>query len=148
MNPYRRRFLMTATAALLAGGPALAQDDAATRSVIRQLEAQGFEIVSVRRTLLGRVRVLSQRGSLRREIVLDPRNGAILRDFSVDESGNPSVGPAPEEDDDGVNENGGHSDDDDDDGEDDDGDDDSSDDDSSEDDGDDGDDDGGDDDDD
>ena len=142
MNPDRRRFLMTATAAVLAGGPALAQDDAATRSVIRQLESQGFEIVSVRRTLLGRIRVLSQRGNLRREIVLDPRNGAILRDFSVDESGNPSVGPAPEDDDARSNDNGGYAGDDDDDdgdsGDDDSGDDDSGDGDGDDDDGDDG----------
>jgi hypothetical protein len=86
----RRRFLISASAAVLAASPAMAQDDAATRSVIRQLERQGFEIISVRRTLLGRVRVLSRRGNLQREIVLDPRNGAILRDYTVDAGGNPS----------------------------------------------------------
>jgi hypothetical protein len=73
----------------------MAQDDAATRSVIRQLGAQGFEIVSVRRTLLGRVRVLSRRGNLQREIVLDPRNGVILRDYTVDGGGTPRIGPFP-----------------------------------------------------
>jgi hypothetical protein len=91
----RRHFLLTLGSALLAGGPALAQQDAATRSVVRQLEAQGFEVSSVRTTLLGRVRVLSRRGDLRREIVFDPRNGSILRDFTVDDGGAPSIGPEP-----------------------------------------------------
>ena len=91
----RRGFLLAAASALLVGGPALAQQDAATRSVVRQLEAQGFDVVSVRTTLLGRVQVLSRRGDLQREIVFDPRNGSILRDFTVDEGGDPSIGPEP-----------------------------------------------------
>jgi uncharacterized membrane protein YgcG len=94
----RRRFLVTSVSAVLAGGPALAQQDAATRSVVRQLEAQGFVVYSVRTTLLGRVRVLSRRGDLRREIVFDPRNGTILRDFTVDDGGAPSIGPEPDSD--------------------------------------------------
>jgi hypothetical protein len=97
----RRRFLISASAAVLAASPAMAQDDAATRSVIRQLERQGFEIISVRRTLLGRVRVLSRRGNLQREIVLDPRNGAILRDYTVDAGGTPRIGPSPDEEENG-----------------------------------------------
>ena len=36
----------------------------------------------MRRTLLGRVRILARRGDQVREIVLDPRNGTILRDYS------------------------------------------------------------------
>lgn len=91
MTTTRRRFLISASAALLAAGPAIAQDDAATRSVIRQLEAQGFAISSVRRTLLGRVRILSRRGDLQREIVLDPRNGVILRDYTAGSGGDPSI---------------------------------------------------------
>jgi hypothetical protein len=84
-------------AAFLSGGPALAQQDRATRSVVRQLERQGFEVTAVRRTLLGRIRVLSRRGDLFREIVFDPRNGAILRDYTVDRGGDPSVGPSPDD---------------------------------------------------
>ncbi|MFW5641332.1 MAG: hypothetical protein ACOCY0_01070 [Roseicyclus sp.] len=91
----RRGFLLTLGSAALAGGPALAQQDAATRSVVRQLEAQGFDVYSVRSTWLGRVRVLSRRGDLQREIVFDPRNGSILRDLTVDDGGAPSVGPQP-----------------------------------------------------
>jgi hypothetical protein len=122
MTPNRRKFLISATAALLAAGPAIAQDDAATRSVVRQLEAQGFDIVSVRQTLLGRVRILSRRGSLQREIVLDPRNGVILRDYTVGAGGDPSIGPSPEGGEDDPGGRNGHasgSDDDDDDDDDD-----------------------------
>ena len=52
------------------------------RSLARQLEAQGFSVTEIRRTLLGRVRVVATRGGQTREIVVDPRNGAILRDFT------------------------------------------------------------------
>ncbi|MEM7723739.1 MAG: hypothetical protein AAF376_15410 [Pseudomonadota bacterium] len=140
--------------------PLAAQDDAATRSVIRQLEEQGFTVTEVSRTFLGRVRVVSQRGRLIREIVFDPRNGAVLRDFT--EGAGPTIRGAPDDDDDdddngagggtagGGPENGGgrggDDDDDDDDGGDDD--DDDGDDDDGDDDDDDGDDDDGDDDDD
>lgn len=99
----------------------MAQDDAATRSVTRQLRNQGFDIVSVSRTLLGRVRIVSRRGNQQREIVLDPRNGAILRDYTVGTGGDASVGPEPEGS--GGGSSGGEDDDDDDD-DDDDGDDD------------------------
>jgi hypothetical protein len=124
-------------AAFLSGGPALAQQDRATRSVVRQLERQGFEVTAVRRTLLGRIRVLSRRGDLFREIVFDPRNGAILRDYTVDRGGDPSVGPSPDDveqgrprdDDDAHDDDDDDADDDDDDDDDDDADDDDADDD-------------------
>ncbi|MCU4654839.1 PepSY domain-containing protein [Roseibacterium sp. SDUM158016] len=119
MRQTRRKFLLTAGAAVLAATPAFAQDDRATRSVIRQLEAQGFTIVSARRTLLGRVRVIARRGDLMREIVLDPRNGSILRDYSEDSSGDPSIGPSPGDDDDGDDDDDDSDDDDDDDDDDD-----------------------------
>lgn len=126
MGMSRRRFLATSFAAALAAGPAFAIDDAATRSVVRQLERQGFEITSVSRTLLGRVRVVARRGDVVREIVFDPRNGAILRDYTTTRSGEPRIGPSPESDnpgEGGAGEDGDDDDDDDDDGNDDDGDD-------------------------
>ncbi|MEO1549071.1 MAG: hypothetical protein AAFR93_01420 [Pseudomonadota bacterium] len=49
--------------------------------VVRQLEAQGYEITSTQRTLLGRVRVVSVRGDREREVVFNPRNGNVLRDY-------------------------------------------------------------------
>lgn len=63
---------------LLASGPAVAQS--LEQRVIRQLEAQGYERITVGRTLLGRVRFRAQGPEGRREIVIDPRTGVILRD--------------------------------------------------------------------
>jgi hypothetical protein len=125
MGLSRRRFLATSLAAALAAGPAFAIDDPATRSVVRQLERQGFTVTSVSRTLLGRVRVVAERGDVVREIVFDPRNGAILRDYTTTRSGERRIGPSPEGDGAAGAGSGGEDDDDDDD---DDGDDDSDDD--------------------
>jgi hypothetical protein len=142
----RRRFMIGLAAALLAAGPAAAQDDRVTRSVLRQLEGQGFTVQQVRRTLLGRVRIVSSRGDLTRETVLDPRNGVILRDLATRDGGGgtprigdydddgdqtaPGSAPGSDDDDDDDNDDGGgwsggdDDDNDDDDGDDDDGDDD------------------------
>ncbi|NEX47875.1 hypothetical protein G3572_16820 [Rhodobacter sp. ETT8] len=61
------------------GQPAFAKDF--TQRVVEQLQEQGFASIVVERTLLGRTRILadSQRG--RREIILNPRTGEILRDL-------------------------------------------------------------------
>jgi len=106
--------------ALVMGGPAMAQDDRVTRSILRQLERQGFEVVEIRHTLLGRVRIVARREGIMRELVFDPRNGAILRDYlsggDGDGPGVPDIGDYDDDDDD-------HDDDGDDDGDHDDGDD-------------------------
>lgn len=77
----RRDFLSFAIATVTLAGPALAQADPVTTAIVQQLEGQGFTITEVRRTLLGRVRIVSERGALTRELVFDPRNGIILRDL-------------------------------------------------------------------
>lgn len=78
----RRACMLALVSALALTGPVAAQDDAATRSVVRQLQEQGFTVTETSRTFLGRVRVISRRGGLTREVVFDPRNGAVLRDFT------------------------------------------------------------------
>jgi hypothetical protein len=79
----RRGFLGQLGAGLALAGlgarPALAESP--VDAVIRQLEGFGYRDISVRRTLLGRVRVQARRGADEREIVLDPRTGEILRDL-------------------------------------------------------------------
>lgn len=79
----RRGLLIGLAGGLVLAGPAIAQADPVTQAVIRQLEARGFVIAEVRRTLLGRMRIVSVRGEVTRELVIDPRNGAILRDYTV-----------------------------------------------------------------
>ena len=77
----RRVFLLTSAGSLLLASPVLAaasyEDD-----VARTLVGQGFIITSRRRTLLGRVRFTASRGEMRREVVVDPSSGEILRDYS------------------------------------------------------------------
>jgi hypothetical protein len=49
--------------------------------IVAQLRAQGYSQIVVTRTLLGRIRIDAALGGLRREIVLNPRTGEILRDY-------------------------------------------------------------------
>ena len=71
-----------ALAALLAG-LALSPRNAGPieDSIVRQLRDQGFAQIEVRRTLLGRSRIVAQSGTLYREIIVNPATGEILRDF-------------------------------------------------------------------
>ena len=50
-------------------------------SVVRQLRQQGFDQIEVTSTWLGRSRIMSRRGDLVREIILNPLTGEILRDY-------------------------------------------------------------------
>lgn len=76
-------------AAFAMAGTASAQD--VTQQVVTQLEQQGFEIDEIRRTLLGRVRIIAERDEFTREIVFDPRNGVFLRDYSYAEDGETGI---------------------------------------------------------
>jgi hypothetical protein len=87
----RRRLLAGLIGAAVLGGPAFAQDDRVTRAVLRQLERQGFEVIELRKTLLGRVRIIASRGANMRELVFDPRTGAILRDFLSNNDDGPVI---------------------------------------------------------
>ena len=51
--------------------------------IAAELRVQGFEIVETNRTWLGRLRILAENAEIRREIVLNPGTGEILRDYSV-----------------------------------------------------------------
>lgn len=76
---HRRAFLTLAPLALAAtsgrAGAAGYADDVAA-----QLTKQGFRKISTTTTWLGRVRITAERKDGRREIVLNPRTGEILRD--------------------------------------------------------------------
>ena len=56
-------------------------------SIVQQLRNQGFTQIEVRRTLLGRSRIVAQSNRLYREIIVNPSTGEILRDFWRDRSG-------------------------------------------------------------
>lgn len=79
----RRGLLLSASGLLLCSVvPAVAatyQDD-----VERQLRREGFRITYQKRTWLGRIRFQATKGRMRREVVLDPSSGEILRDYTED----------------------------------------------------------------
>lgn len=75
----RRDFVIGVTLGIMLGGPAFAQDF--VERITRQLRAQGFDEIGVQRTLLGRTRILAEGRSGRREIIVNPRTGEILRDL-------------------------------------------------------------------
>ena len=66
-------------AAGLLGPPAHAATTEA--SIVAELREQGFGRVEIRRTLLGRTRIIATSPTYEREIVLNPSTGVILRDF-------------------------------------------------------------------
>jgi len=75
----RRDFIGMALVALVSGSPAQADDF--SDAVVDQLRGQGFKRIEIRRTFLGRVRILAEGHKGRREIILNPRTGEILRDL-------------------------------------------------------------------
>lgn len=81
----RRSLLGLGLAAVLMGQPAFAKDF--TQRVVEQLQDQGFASIVVERTLLGRTRILADSRDGRREIILNPRTGEILRDLWIATSG-------------------------------------------------------------
>jgi hypothetical protein len=75
----RRTVLYSMLAATFLSGPAMAQGPG--DQIAAQLKRMGYAEVTVSRTLLGRMRIVGTSSRYRREIVLDPRNGEILRDL-------------------------------------------------------------------
>ena len=77
----RRPFLLSLCVALSLASAAMAQSYA--DDVVQQLSGQGYSNISVETTFLGRVRILAYGEEGRREIILNPRTGEILRDLLV-----------------------------------------------------------------
>lgn len=57
------------------------QSDAVAQ-ILGALRSQGYREIWFERTLLNRVRITAERRGYDREIVVDPRTGDILRDYS------------------------------------------------------------------
>ncbi|MDO6457124.1 hypothetical protein Q4560_10980 [Celeribacter halophilus] len=49
--------------------------------VITQLKSQGYTRITVGRTLLGRTRIVARNDEMRREIIINPSTGEVLRDY-------------------------------------------------------------------
>lgn len=74
-----RRIFILAALSLPFAPSADAQD--AEAHITSLLVDQGFVVIRVERTLLGRIQVWAERGVIRREIVINRRSGEILRDY-------------------------------------------------------------------
>jgi uncharacterized membrane protein YgcG len=85
----RREFLSGLAISVTLSGQALAQDYAG--SVMAQLSEMGFSAIRQERTLLGRVRITGTREDGRREIILNPNSGEILRDLWIPDSGDTRI---------------------------------------------------------
>lgn len=88
----RREFIFLTSAALVAPGLVQAADFQDT--LIAQLQSQGYTVLRITRTWLGRARLIATNDIYRREIIFNPRTGVILRDFSeiIGESGESASG--------------------------------------------------------
>ena len=77
----RRLFLGMLTSAVFAAGMAEARDY--SDDIVRQLKRNGYKVVSVSRTLLGRTRIRATKRGGEREIILNAATGEILRDVWI-----------------------------------------------------------------
>ena len=77
----RRAFLATLIGGMLAATTAQARDR--SDDIVRELKRKGYRIEAVSRTLLGRTRILATRDGGRREIIVNPVTGEILRDLWI-----------------------------------------------------------------
>lgn len=75
----RREFIMLSLSAVVTAGAAMAQS--VQELIVEQLIEQGFSEITVGRTLLGRIRIVATSAEFRREIIIHPRTGEILRDY-------------------------------------------------------------------
>ena len=85
----RRLFFQSLALGLAIGFPAFARSF--SDEVISQLVTQGYSNIVMETTWLGRVRILADLSGGRREIILNPRTGEILRDLWTAADG--SAGP-------------------------------------------------------
>jgi hypothetical protein len=75
----KRILIPLVVAAGLLGPPAHAAST--EEGIVAELREQGFSRIEIRRTLLGRTRIIATSPTYEREIVLNPASGVILRDF-------------------------------------------------------------------
>ncbi len=76
-----KRFLILLLLVLAAPTDAAAQGLTVRDYYVRELREDGYASVQVSRTFLGRMRFLGRKPGYRREIIVNPRNGAVLRDY-------------------------------------------------------------------
>ncbi|MBF9042619.1 hypothetical protein HKCCE4037_04735 [Rhodobacterales bacterium HKCCE4037] len=95
------RVLFAGALLLTSALPGLAQDGqgwgsagSIQQQIVSRLDAQGFEVVEIQRTLLGRFQFFAVRGDSIREVVVSGSTGEILRDVTLDGVGRNSPSEA------------------------------------------------------
>lgn len=73
--------LLLVLALALAPVQALANRDVIRDRIVAELREDGYREIRISRTLLGRMRFVASKHDARREIVVNPRTGEILRDY-------------------------------------------------------------------
>lgn len=63
--------------------------------IVAQMQAEGYRSIEVSTTWLRRVRIVAEGGAGLREVVIDPRNGEVLRDFTDRASHRGGMAPPP-----------------------------------------------------
>ena len=58
-----------------------------TTAWVKQLQLDGYDEIEVKRTWLGRVRIIAEKDEIEREVILNPNTGEVLRDYSRHEDG-------------------------------------------------------------
>ena len=76
-----KRLILALICAGTMGLPALGQTMDAR--ITTSLEAQGYRIVTMYHTWLGRIYVIAESDAVRREMVFNPVTGEVLRDYAV-----------------------------------------------------------------
>jgi len=77
----KRWFALLFFAIAVSTSPVQAVASTYEEAIIEQLMEQGFADVQVSKTFLGRLRFVASAGQQRREIVINPYTGEILRDY-------------------------------------------------------------------
>jgi len=85
-------FVMVLATALPAAAPVFANP--ISDAVVLRLQQQGYDTIDVRRTLLGRIHITATNQDYRRELVVHPITGQVMRDRWVVISGAANL-PAP-----------------------------------------------------
>ena len=75
----RREFILLGAAAIAV--PAAAQTNPFVDALVLMLQEQGYKRFRINRTWLGRLRIRAISDMYRREIIMNPKTGEILRDF-------------------------------------------------------------------
>ncbi|WP_212635359.1 hypothetical protein [Rhodobacter capsulatus] len=63
--------------------------------IVAQMQAEGYRSIEVSTTWLRRVRIVAEGGAGLREVVIDPRNGEVLRDFTEPAPRRGGMAPPP-----------------------------------------------------